>query len=147
MVGQLLENRAYFRGDQHDGVTGPNLLKTCTYAEHICHARGKLTQFSSISLNAAKISDFGETVYRANRTLLDDDRHHMIEHELLLDELRRAIRESSKQEKTQAISALRRAQRRREGLVDWKFDISRIDRKDVIAWANAAVQKYFTKVQ
>jgi hypothetical protein len=43
--------RAYFRRDQRDGVGPPDLSKVCTYAEHIVHARGKRTQFTSVSLN------------------------------------------------------------------------------------------------
>ena len=53
--------RDYFRRDQRDGVSPPDLSKDCTFAEHIVHARGKRTQFTSVSLDLSKIRDFGDT--------------------------------------------------------------------------------------
>jgi hypothetical protein len=41
----------YFRRDQAVGVAAPDLLKDCSYAEHIVHARGKRTQLTGISLD------------------------------------------------------------------------------------------------
>jgi len=58
---QSVSTRPYFRRDQRDGISPPDLSKVCTYAEHIVHARGKRTQFTSISLDLAKIRDFGDT--------------------------------------------------------------------------------------
>jgi len=81
--------RAYFRRDQRDGVCPPDLSKVCTYAEHIVHARGKRTQFTSVSLNLAKIKDFGDTDYRLNRERAEGDAHGVVEHEALLSELQR----------------------------------------------------------
>jgi hypothetical protein len=59
--------RDYFRRDQRDGVSPPDLSKECTFAEHIVHARGKRTQFTSVSLDLSKIRDFGDTNYKLER--------------------------------------------------------------------------------
>lgn len=59
--------RDYFRRDQRDGVSPPDLSKDCTFAEHIVHARGKRTQFTSVSLDLSKIRDFGDTYYKLER--------------------------------------------------------------------------------
>lgn len=138
------EQRPYYRGDQASGITGPNLAKTCTFAEHICHARGKRTQFTSISLERNKIRDFGDVIYIVKRPELDADAHQTIEHETLLEELRETIQTSEKAERARAIQALRRANRRREGLIRWQFKLPS-NTTDLIAWAQERVQKYFAK--
>ncbi|MBC7821966.1 MAG: hypothetical protein IAG10_34195 [Planctomycetaceae bacterium] len=59
--------------------------------------------------------------------------------------LRAAARDEDKGERQRALQALRYAKKRLEGLVDWQFDISRIDRKDVMAFAHREVAKFFSK--
>ena len=54
----------YYRGDEADGVTPPNLEDSSTYAEHIVHARGKRTRFTSLSTDPTKIRDFGTQLWR-----------------------------------------------------------------------------------
>jgi hypothetical protein len=88
-TGSELE-RDYFRRDQRDGISPPDLSKDCTFAEHIVHARGKRTKFTSVSLDLSKIRDFGDTDYRLERQKLVSDRHRLIEHEFLISELRAA---------------------------------------------------------
>ena len=138
--------REYFRCDQRDGISPPDLSKDCTFAEHIVHARGKRTRFTSVSLDLTKIRDFGDTDYRLERQKLLDDQHRLVEHEVLIDELRRVIREGEKAERLRAVQALRYATKRKEGLVDWSFDITRVARKDLISWAESRVQPYFTRL-
>jgi hypothetical protein len=53
--------------------------------------------------------------------------------------------EGEKEERLKAIHALRYARMRREGLVDWQFDISRVERKELISWAHRQIQKYFVR--
>lgn len=141
-----VELKPYFRGDQASGITAPNLAKDCTYAEHICRARGKRTQFTSISLDKSKIRDFGDTIYQLKRDVVDGDKHETIEHETLIAELTQASQEAIRTERLQAVQALRRARRRREGLVRWQFDCSSVAAKDLIKWATDRVQVYFVKV-
>lgn len=136
----------YFRRDQRSGISPPDLSKDCTYAEHIVHARGKRTQYTSVSLDLSKIRDFGDADYRLERELLAQDGHALVEHDTLVAELRRVVREGEKAERLRAAQALRYAGRRKEGLVRWSFDYGSVARKDLIAWAQGKVQVYFTRV-
>lgn len=136
----------YFRRDQRTGISPPDLLKDCTFAEHIVHARGKRTRFTSISLDPAKIRDMGETTYRLRRQKTEEDGHKVLDHEALLASLIRTAQRETEAERARAIQALRYARRRKEGLVDWGFDISSMPRKEVIPWAEKKVQAYFARV-
>jgi hypothetical protein len=78
----------YFRRDQADGISAPDLSKSSTYAERIVHAQGKRTRFTSVSLDLTKIRDFGDTDYRLDREQVTNDGHRLVEHEELLSELR-----------------------------------------------------------
>jgi len=138
--------RDYFRRDQRDGVSPPDLSKDCTFAEHIVHARGKRTQFTSVSLDLSKNRDFGDTNYKLQRDKTVSDGHSLVEHEALLAELRRSVREAEREDSDRAARALVYATRRKEGLVNWAFNISSVARKDLIAWALGRVQEYFTRV-
>ena len=135
----------YFRRDQAVGVAAPDLLKDCTYAEHIVHARGKRTQLTSISLNPKRIRDFGPTLYRANCSKITDDKHTIVQHLELLSLLRESAASGIKEERIRAIQAQRYAKRRLEGLVKWNFSTAGIERKDLIKWAFDSIQQYFTK--
>jgi hypothetical protein len=138
--------REYFRRDNKRGVSAPDLSKECTFAEHIVHARGKRTQFTSVSLDLSKIRDFGDTDYRLIQDRLVADRHTLVEHESLVESLREAVRGEEKAERLRAAQALRYATRRKEGLVTWAFDISGVARKGLITWAEKKVQVYFARV-
>lgn len=136
----------YYRGDQQSGVSAPDLSKDCTYPEHIVRARGKRTQYTSVSLDPRRIRDFGDAVYVVIRPRLCRDNHVLREHEALMASLRVSVRASDKAERARAIQAVRYAKRRREGLIEWAFDTSGVDRKDLVTWAYGQVQEYFTKV-
>ena len=135
----------YFRGDQKNGITAPDLSKSVGYADHIVRARGKRTQLTSVSKDPNKIRDFGDQLYKLRRPELEADAHQLVEHEDLLDVLRERARETDKGAKLKAIQALRYARRRLEGLVDWRFDLDGVDRKDLLAWAAERVRQYFVK--
>jgi hypothetical protein len=136
----------YYRRDQKDGVSPPDLAKECTYAEHIVHARGKRTQYTSVSLDLSRICDFGDCNYKLNRAALTTDGHVLVEHSVLLTELRRVVREAEKDERLRAARALQYAQRRKEGLVHWRFDSTGVARKDLFGWAKGKVAPYFTRL-
>ena len=138
--------RDYFRRDQRDGISPPDLSKDCTFAEHIVHARGKRTQLTSVSVDLSKIRDFGDTNYKLERERTSRSGHSLVEHEALLAELKRSIREDSREESDRAARALVYATRRKEGLVQWTFDISGVARKDLLTWAFDKVQHFFTRV-
>ena len=106
-------------------------------------ARGKRTQFTSVSLDVSRIRDFGDTNYKLERERTVSDGHSLVEHEALLSELRRSVREAQREDSDRAARALVYATRRKEGLVNWAFNTSNVGRKDLIAWALARVQEYF----
>jgi hypothetical protein len=135
--------RDYFRGDQRAGVSAPNLAKPCSFADHIVHARGKRTAYTSVSLDIGSIERFGEVNYQLLRQLAEEDLHVVVEHEHLLSSLIRSAREGEKADRAKAVIALRYAKNRKEGLVDWKFDITTVAPKDVINWAQRKIQMYF----
>jgi hypothetical protein len=138
--------REYHRRDQRDGISPPDLSKDCTFAEHIVHARGKRTRYTSVSLELERIKDFGEATYRLKRPELLAEGHLLVEHDSLIQELRRVIREGEKADRSRAIQALNYATRRKEGLVDWRFDTQGIERRNLLAWAKTKVQPYFTRL-
>lgn len=140
------ETDEYFRRDQSDGVTAPDLTKDCSFSEHIVRARGKRTQLTSLSLAPDKIHDFGPVLYQAIQTQVDDDGHTLVKHSDLMTALRNIALSSDKEERARAIQAQRYAKRRMEGLLQWSFDLSGVDRKAVITWAFHNVQKYFRRV-
>jgi hypothetical protein len=135
----------YYRRDQQDGISPPDLSKMCTYAEHIVHARGKRTQFTSVSKDQSRIRDFGPALYKLQRVELVQDNHQLIEHALLIASLRTTIQSRDKAERARAIQALRYAQARVEGLVQWTFKAASVEPKDLLNWAHGQVQKYFVK--
>jgi hypothetical protein len=136
----------YFRRDQSDGITAPDLSKLCTLAEHIVRARGKRTKYTSVSLELNKIDDFGPSLYRALRDVLAEEQHPIIEHAALMTKLREMAQTGEKADRIRALQAQRYAKRRSEGLIDWQFDITRVPRKDVITWAFCQVQRFFQEV-
>ena len=137
---------SYFRRDQANGIAAPDLSKLCSFAEHIVKARGKRTQYTSVSLDLGKIGDFGEADYQLDRDKATAHSHIVVEHTPLLSELQRVANSETKEEKLRAVQALRYSRKCKEGLVQWVFDTSSVARKDLITWAYHRVQQYFAKV-
>lgn len=135
----------YYRRDQADGVTAPDLSKDCSFAEHIVRARGKRTQMTSVSRDPAKIHDFGPSLYMVLRDVLRGGGHDLVEHAELIERLREAAQAGQKDERTRAVQALRYAKRRCEGIIRWNFSLANVDRSDLITWAFRNVQRYFRK--
>ncbi len=136
----------YFRRDQCDGISPPDPTKDFTYAEHIVHARGKRTQYTSVSTDVGKIAIFGETTYRLLTPSVLVDGHRLVSHAELLAELQRVIQIGDKADRQRAIQAKRYATRAREALVEWQLILGSVERKDAINWAKGQIQKYFAKV-
>lgn len=135
----------YFRGDNSAGITAPNLARSVDYADHIVKARGKRTQFTSVSKQPGKVRDFGDQLYRLKQEDTASDGHELVEHETLMARLREQAASEEKSAKLKAVQALRYARKRQEGLVDWSFDIGGVERKNLITWAETKVQPYFEK--
>jgi hypothetical protein len=136
----------YYRRDQTKGITPPELSKDCTFAEHIVRARGKRTRYTSVSLDKEKITDFGPTLYLAIRDKIEGDGHTIIEHSTLMNTLRHVANTGEKEDRLRAVQAQRYATKRKEGLVEWNFDISRIERKSLFVWSAAQTGPYFRSV-
>lgn len=136
----------YFRRDRSEGLTPPDLSKTCSYAEHIVRARGKRTQFTSVSLDPNKIRDFGDALYKAKRAELEEDQHPIVEHAQLIQSLQSAIQSESKADRARSIQALRYARSRAEGLIVWQFNTSGVEPKNLVNWAFGKIHKYFSRI-
>jgi hypothetical protein len=136
----------YYRRDRSEGLTPPDLGKTCSYAEHIVRARGRRTQFTSVSLDPKKIRDFGDSLYKAKRPDLEADQHAILGHHHLIQSLQATVQAESKADRARAIQALRYARSRAEGLILWRFNTSGIEAKNLVNWAFDKIQKYFAKV-
>ena len=135
-----------FRRDQTDSVTGPNLDDTSSYAEHIVHARGKRTRFTSVSTSRDAIRDFGPQLWKLLQPQIATDGHAIVTHEDLVRALRQTLSdEGDARARELAARAIPRAVRRREALVQWGFKIDGVERKDRMAWAEKHVRTYFTK--
>jgi len=136
----------YFRRDQERGVTAPDLSKDCGFSEHVVRARGKRTRFTSVSLDKTKIDDFGPALYLALRPAMTTDGHSLIEHSDLVAALRTSAASSDKAERVKAVQAIRYAQRRKEGLIDWRFNLDGIQKRDYVLFGYNQIQKYFLRV-
>lgn len=99
-----------------------------------------------MSLDWDKIDDFGTTLYRALRDKIESAGHAVVEHNALMAHLSALAASSEKEERVRAIRAKLYARRRREGLIEWKFKITRVDRKTLITWAFNKIQQYFAKM-
>lgn len=139
------ETPEYYRRDRLDGVTPPNLLKISTLSEHIVCARGKSSQYTSVSFNKRKIKLFGPSLYKLKKDIIIADAHTIIDHADLICNLQELVRGTDKQERVRALQALRYAKQRCEALIDWKFDIQKLERKSVITWTFEQIQKYFAR--
>jgi len=136
----------FFRRDQEDGITPPNLADRSSYAEHIVHARGKRTRFTSLSIDPATIVEFGPQLWSLRQPDIYEGGHGVMGHEALLTALREATRASPDPVAREIASrALPRATQRREALVTWKFDVSRVPRKELSEWARPHVRPYFSR--
>ncbi len=136
----------YYRRDQKDGITAPNLARCCSYAEHIVSVRGKRDQYTSVSLSPHTIRVFGEQLYRLLQEPLLQAGHVLVEHECLLTSLRDVATSHDKAHRARAIQAIRYAKKRKEGLIEWKFETHSVATKDLITLAHTKVQKYFRGV-
>ncbi len=138
----------YYRGDSSKGITPPNLAVESTIPEHIVRARGKKTNFTSVSLDKDKVKSFGDAIYTLLNDILHTDMHKLIEHKQVLESLRTFAKGDDPKQKDLALRAIPRAKSNLEGLIRWNFKIP----SDVggstklISWVSPKVQKYFDKL-
>jgi len=60
----------HFRKDSSNGITPPNPDARVSYVDHVTKARGKRTQFTSVSEAADAIRHFAGDLYRCSRVRL-----------------------------------------------------------------------------
>ena len=99
-----------------------------------------------MSLDLKKIRDFGDTDYKLIQEFIARDGHLLVDHGTLISKLREVAKAGDKADRLRAVLALRYAAKRKEGLVQWTFNIDGVARKDLISWAEKYVQGYFSPV-
>jgi len=134
-----------YRRDQTDGISPPNLGDRSTYAEHVVHARGKRTRYTSVSEDPARIHDFGQQLWKLRQPEVQGAGHLVVVHTALLARLQADLRGGDPDLRELAARAIPRVRRRLEALVDWRFDITRIDQKEIVNWVIAQVRPFFTR--
>src|SRR5437879_5233590 len=135
-----------FRRDQTNGISGPNPDDPSSFAEHIVHARGKRTRFTSVSTSAEAIRDFGEQLWKLTQPKVTDEGHTIVDHQSLVQQLRHDLEAGDDRARELAARALPRARKRLEALVDWRYDLmGTVERKDRITRAEAYVRAYFRR--
>jgi len=134
-----------YRRDQTDGISPPNLIDSSTFAEHVVHSRGKRTKYTSLSSIPDLVREFGDQLWKLIQPKITDEGHILVSNTDLLEQLQCDIREGDDHTRELASRAIHRVKNRREWLVDWHFDVSGVDRKDLITWASRHVRPYFVR--
>ncbi|MFV8751970.1 hypothetical protein ACNOYE_15600 [Nannocystaceae bacterium ST9] len=141
----MTDAKQYWRRDQLSGITPPDLNKHVEFAEHIVKARGKRTQFTSVSTSDSRIDLFGPQLYALLQTKLAEDGHLLVQHEALLRALQEASKTGEKAARQKAVQATRYARKNYEGLVDWRFDLKGVEAKSLFVWTADKVRPYFVR--
>lgn len=141
----MTEEHRYWRRDQSAGITPPNLANRVEFADHIVKARGKRTQYTSVSTSDTRIGSFGPQLYELLRDKLSSDSHALTEHAALMTALRERARTGEKADRLKAAQAMRYAQKNSEGLIDWRLDFARIEPKHLYLWTAEQVRPYFVR--
>lgn len=136
----------YYRRDQEKGITAPKLDAGVSFVEHVVRARGKKTQYTSISHDVNRISHFDGVDYEVLHTDVVGDGHLLVPCDALQCELKKVAYEGEKAEAQKATRALGYVRKNLESLIDWKFNVATVAPKDIIAWAYSSIQKYFRKM-
>ncbi|QEP43364.1 hypothetical protein D5085_09660 [Ectothiorhodospiraceae bacterium BW-2] len=84
--------------------------------------------------------------YQTDDQVIISDDHCFISHPDLLSELQELVRTSKRADKIIASRAYMLAQRAKEALIDWQFDVGSIDRKKHITFCYNSIQRYFKRV-
>jgi hypothetical protein len=137
---------AHYRNDNPKGITAPNPAGEKNKVAHITKHRGMKTPYTSVSEDQKCIQHFEGVTYQTDDQAIISDKHNFISHPDLLGELQALARTSKRADKIVASRAYMLAQRAREALIDWQFDVGSIDRKKRIAFCYHNIQRYFQRV-
>ncbi|GAA4422411.1 hypothetical protein GCM10023155_06000 [Bremerella cremea] len=135
----------HFRKDSPNGITPPNPDVSVSPVDHITKARGKKTQYTSVSESEDSIRHFSGQCYRCESSEIVSEGHEVLLHADLLMLLRTTALGAQRAEKIKAERALQLATRAREALIDWKFDLKGVARKDRITHSASQIQKFFVR--
>jgi hypothetical protein len=136
----------HYRQDGPAGITPPNPDNDVGTIGHITKRRGMKTAYTSVSEKIDAIRHFSGVLYSTEPDVIIADGHPFQGHIELLDELRLAIHQATRADRLLAQRAFQYAERAKEALVKWRFDLSRVEPKERIGWCWARVQPYFTRI-
>lgn len=135
----------HYRKDHKNGITPPNPEGPHDVIAHITKHRGMKTPYTSVSEDKTAIKRFTGVTYKTDSIKSTHDSHLFIAHADLLKELQRTIQTTSRTEKILAERAYLLAQRAKEALIDWQFNLNSIKRTERIKFCYAQIQHYFTR--
>lgn len=136
----------HYRNDNPKGITAPNPDAERSKVAHITKHRGMKTPYTSVSEDKNCIQHFDGVTYQTDPQHVISDNHEFVSHPDLLSELQELVRTSKRADKIVASRAFMLAQRAKEALIDWQFDVSSMDRKSRITFCYNNIQQYFQRV-
>lgn len=136
----------HYRKDNPNGITAPNPDGDRDIIGHITKHRGMKTPYTSVSEDENAIRHFSGATYKTDSVHIEADNHSFITHSALLEEIRKTVQTAKRKDKILASRAYLLAQRAKEALIDWQFDVDTIERKKRIAFCYTQIQKYFHRV-
>ena len=136
----------HYRNDNPKGITPPNPDADRDKVAHITKHRGMKTPYTSVSEDKDCIQHFGGVTYQTVPEHIVSDHHECVSHPDLLSELQDLVRTSKRAEKIVASRAFMLAQRAKEALIEWQFDVASIERKNRITFCYKSIQQYFQRV-
>jgi hypothetical protein len=135
----------HYRKDHKNGITAPNPEGQRDVIAHITKHRGMKTPYTSVSEDKNAIKHFSGVLYKTDIMKIKADAHCFITHAMLLNELQKNIQTTRRAEKILAERAYLLAQRAKEALIDWQFNLTAIRRTERIKFCYTHIQKYFTR--
>ncbi len=136
----------HYRKDHPKGITPPNPDAERDIVQHITKHRGLKTPYTSVSEDAQCIRHFEGSLYATEPEVILRDGHHFHAHSDIVKELTSLVQSSTRNERILAARALHLAARAKEALIDWQFDLTRINKKARITWCAQHIQSYFQKI-
>lgn len=137
---------SHYRKDSPHGITPPNPDADPDIIQHITKYRGQKTPYTSVSESLDAIKHFDGVAYSTQPTLITQDDHVFIHHTDLVNQLKLLNQASTRGERVLAVRALQLATRAKEALIQWKFELGTVKKKDRIGWCQRNIQKYFKKI-
>lgn len=120
----------HYRKDNPKGITPPNPDGPKDLISHITKHRGEKTPYTSVSEDKNAISHFSGELYKTDSAEIIQDGHHFITHLELTEQIQKIIQSSQRAEKVLASRAFQYVARAKEALIDWQFNLERIERKE-----------------